>query len=81
MSESTLGIRRRAADATVNAPPGHSGVMTKAQTAVYLQLTERTVQRLLKDGYLTRVPGISHIRISREAIDAYLRGETGPEAS
>ena len=37
----------------------------------------KTIAKLVRDGHLVRLPGISQLRITASSLRAYLAGETG----
>ena len=46
--------------------------LTVAQIAADLQVSHKTVYRLVQRGLLARVPGIRHVRITRKSLQAFM---------
>jgi excisionase family DNA binding protein len=46
--------------------------LSAVETAALLQVSRQTVLRLVADGHLAKLPGLTWTRIPRESVDAYL---------
>jgi excisionase family DNA binding protein len=56
--------------------------LTKAEAARRAYVTERTIQRWVRDGHLTRyVRQVNRLAISRTELDKFLAGRATPAAS
>jgi excisionase family DNA binding protein len=56
--------------------PGMPRLLTVREAAEILNCSTKSVRRLIHRGILRRNPIFAHIRISREQVEAILRGET-----
>lgn len=50
-------------------------VLRLAQVAQALQVSPKTVSRLIARGLIRRVAGIRHVRVTRQALDVFLGGK------
>lgn len=50
-------------------------VYTVDDIAKILRLTTSTVRRIIRDGWIKTVPGLTQVRVTHEALDKYMKGE------
>jgi excisionase family DNA binding protein len=53
-------------------------IMTVEEVATYLQISKRSVYKLIKEGKLPATRILNKYRLNRESIDSLVRGEGEP---